>query len=400
VSPLTAITEEVTRNYGLISSVTDNYAYTQIVAQARQASVAIVFVSADSGEGFISIDGNEGDRQNLTLWQNGETLIKNVTAVCNNTIVVLHTVGPVLLNSFYDNPNVTGIIWAGLPGEQSGNSIADILYGRTNPGGKLPFTIGASREDYGTDVLYEPNNGGAAPQDNFEEGIFIDYRAFDKADIDPIYEFGYGLSYTTFEYSDLSISKKNVSAYTPTTGQTAAAPTLGNFSTDPSEYQFPANLTRIPLYVYPYLNSTDLSAAYNNSDYGADAEDYIPAGATDGGPQPRIAAGGAPGGNPQLWDVLFTVSATITNTGNVAGEEVVQLYVSLGGTNDAKVVLRNFDRLSIQPGESCAFSADITRRDLSNWDPVTQNWYISDSPKKVYVGSSSRTLPLSDTLAL
>ena len=89
----------------------------QIQAMASQASVAIVFVNADSGEGYITVDGNAGDRNNLTLWQDGNTLIQNVSALCNNTIVVIHSVGPVLVNSFYDSDNVTAILWAGLPGQ-------------------------------------------------------------------------------------------------------------------------------------------------------------------------------------------------------------------------------------------------------------------------------------------
>ncbi|KZF23538.1 glycoside hydrolase family 3 protein [Xylona heveae TC161] len=398
ISPLTAIQNEVASNYGSIQSVTDNYAYTQIQALAKQASVALVFVNADSGEGYINIDGNEGDRKNLTLWQGGDDLIQNVTAWCNNTIVVLHTVGPVLIESFVDNPNVTAILWAGLPGQESGNSIADVLYGRFNPGAKLPFTLGRNREDYGTDLMYEPNNGVDAPQQDFTEGVFIDYRAFDKAGIDPIFEFGFGLSYTTFNYSDLTVTKANAGGYTPASGQSAAAPVLGNYSTNLSDYLFPSDIDRVPLYIYPYVNSTNASASYGWNDYGNQGTSYIPPGAQDGSPQPIVPAGGAPGGNPGLYDVLYSVEATITNTGTVAGEEVPQLYVSLGGPNDPKVVLRGFERLSIQPGQSTTFHADLLRRDLSNWDSASQNWVITNYTKTVYVGSSSRKLPLSQTL--
>ena len=73
-------------------------------------------------------------------------------------------------------------------------------------------------------------------------------------------------------------------------------------------------------------------------------------------------------------------------------------YISLGGPYDPKVVLRNFDRLSIAPGASAMFTADITRRDVSNWDSAAQNWAISNYTKTVYVGSSSRKLPLSAQL--
>ncbi|KAI4115783.1 MAG: hypothetical protein LQ338_007808, partial [Usnochroma carphineum] len=398
VTPEIAIQNEVVgNNNGVFQSITNSFAGTQILQLASQASVAIVFVNADSGEGYINVDGNEGDRNNLTFWQGGDVLIQNVSSLCNNTIVVMHTVGPVLLSNYSENPNITAILWAGLPGEQSGNSIADVLYGRVNPGAKLPFTLGASREDYGTDLLYIPNNGEGAPQVTFSEGNFIDYRAFDRAGITPVYEFGFGLSYTTFSYSNLRVSKLNVSAYTPTTGLTSAAPVLGNFTNDTALYQFPANFSAVPFYIYPYLNSTDLATAANETDYGS--SDFVPPGSQDGSPQPLLPAGGAPGGNPELYDVLYQVRATITNTGSIPGDEVPQLYISLGGQNDPKVVLRNFERLSIQPNSSATFTADITRRDISNWDTVAQNWFVSSSPKTVYVGSSSRNLPLSATLS-
>ncbi|KAI9761879.1 MAG: hypothetical protein M1835_008106 [Candelina submexicana] len=400
VTPLNAIQNEVVSQGGIIQGITDNYADMQIKLLASQASVAIVFVNADSGEGFINIDGNIGDRNNLTLWGSGEALVKNVSSLCNNTIVVMHTVGPVLVESFYDNPNVTAILWAGLPGEQSGNSIADVLYGRVNPGAKLPFTLARAREDYGADVLYKINNQSAieAPQQDFTEGVFIDYRALDLAGIDPIYEFGFGLSYTTFSYSNLQIKTTQAGPYAPSSGLTSAAPVLGNFSRNFGNYVFPPNMTHVPLFIYPYLNSSDPAISANNSLYNDGNTGYIPAGAQDGSPQPIPPAGGAPGGNPELYDVLYEVTATITNTGKVAGEEVPQLYISLGGPNDPKVVLRGFERLSIQPGASTTFTADIMRRDISNWVPAVQNWVISNYTKTVYVGSSSRKLPLKGEL--
>lgn len=253
------------------------------------------------GEGFINWDGNEGDRNNLTLWNGGDTLVSNVSATCNNTIVVVHSTGPVLLGNYSDNPNITAILWAGVPGEQSGNSITDILYGRVNPGAKLPFTLARNRRDYGTDLLYIPNNGEAAPQVAFTEGVYIDYRSLDKGNITPVYEFGYGLSYTTFAYSNLQVTPVlgMDGTYTPTTGFTAAAPTYGLVSNSSSDYQYPANLSVIPFYIYPFLNGTDLANAANVSrdDYGDNS--FIPAGSQDSSAQPLLPAGGAPGGNPQ-----------------------------------------------------------------------------------------------------
>lgn len=400
VTPIAGISNAIyAAGNGVVQAITDNYATSQIASLASQATVALVFVNADSGEGYISVDGNEGDRNNLTLWHGGDGLIANVSAICNNTIVIIHSPGPVLLTEFYDNPNVTGIIWAGMPGDQSGNSIADVLYGKVNPGAKLPFTLGARRQDYGTDLLYRPNNGVLAPQDNFAEGVFIDYRHFDKADIEPIYEFGFGLSYTEFSITNLQVHSNGITPYAPTTGQTAAAPVLGAAGAAADDV-YPAGFHQVPLYIYPYINSTNLAASSNDPNYGLPTSSYVPAGAQDGSPQPRVAAGGAPGGNPALYDVLFTVTATVTNTGAVTGDEVPQLYINLGGPGDPKVVLRNFERLTIAPGQTATFNADITRRDISNWDTVTQNWVITNYPKTVFVGSSSRSLPLNATLPL
>lgn len=389
----------VTQTNGLVYTITDQGAATQVNSLLPLVDLALVFVNADSGEGFISIDDNNGDRKNLTLWKQGDELIKNVSAVCNNTIVVMHTVGPVLMSDWYDNDNITAIIWAGLPGQETGNAIVDVLYGHYNPGGKLPFTFGPTRESYGTDVLYKPNNGEGAPQDDFTEGLFIDYRGFDQKNITPVYEFGFGLSYTTFSYSNLQVTPRDTSQYVPSSGLTAPAASLPNRTQpDYSQYVFPnASIDRVPIYIYPYLNSSDPRAASADPDYGRPADEYVPAGAFNNSAQPILPAGGAPGGNPSLWSVQYTVSATITNTGDVAGDEVVQVYVSLGG-NEPKVVLRGFDRLTIAPGESKTFTADLTRRDLSVWDTAKQDWAAPAGPVVVKVGASSRNLPLSMSL--
>jgi beta-glucosidase len=395
VTPLQAITNKVQNDgNGIVQGITDDYATTQISALARQASLALVFVNSDSGEGYINVDGNEGDRQNLTLWHDGEALVNSVAAQNNRTVVVIHSGGPVLVDTFSDNPNVTAIIWAGMPGQESGNSIVDVLYGRVNPGAKLPFSIGRARQDYTADLLYKPNEDTDAPQDSFGEGQFVDYRGFDRYNVTPVYEFGFGLSYTTFNFSDLSIEPHSLPKYYPTNRRSKAAPTIGRKAGNASDYIFPDTIERVPLYIYPYLNSTDLQASYGGSDYGTPDDQWLPANAQNGSSYSINPAGGAPGGNDQLWDVAYTVRATVTNTGDVHGDEVAQLYVNLGGNLDAKRALRGFQRLSIQPGQSATFEANLTRRDLSNWDPVTQNWVISKARKTVYVGSSSRKLPL------
>lgn len=398
IDPLSAINAYATKmGTGEVQYTTDNYNLGNIESLASQATAAIVFVNTDSGEGYITVDGNAGDRNNLTLWGNGEAIIEAAASACSNTIVVVHSVGPVLIGDWSSNPNVTAIVWANVPGEQSGNAITQILYGQANPGGKLPYTLGAQRQDYGTDIIYTPNEGTQTVQLDFVEGVFIDYRAFDKHNITPVYEFGYGLSYTTFSFSNLQIQSQGHAAYKPNTGMTQPAPVLGALGTA-ADYLFPAGFRILKNFIYPYLTSTNLAQASGDPSYGQ--VNWLPPNAQNGSAFPVNPAGGAPGGNPHLWDVMYTVTATVTNTGTVAGDEVPQMYISLGGPNDPVRVLRDFDRIHIKPGQSATFKAQITRRDISNWSTEQQNWFISNYPKTVYVGNSSRNLPLSVALPM
>ncbi|KAG9591803.1 glycoside hydrolase family 3 protein, partial [Aureobasidium melanogenum] len=398
ISPDAAIQHEVVSRSGSYESITNNSALTQINALARRVNdvggLCLCFANADSGEGFANVDNNIGDRKNLTLWQGADAVIANVSAACNNTVLVIHSVGAVEIEQYKENPNITAILWAGLPGEQSGNAIADVLYGRVNPGAKLPFTMGRKRSDYGTDVLYTPNS--EVPQFNFQEGVFIDYRGFDHRNVTPVYEFGFGLSYTTFEYSGLTVENLDVAEYKPTTGASGLAPTYGIIDNDTSAHTFPENITRIPLYIYPWLNSTNLRNAYGAANYGDNS--FIPSNALNGSSFSYPLSSGANGGNPGLWDILYHIHVNITNTGHVVGDEVPQLYVSLGGPYDPKIVLRGFERVKINPGETVQVTFPLARRDLANWDTEKQDWVISEYEKKVFVGPSSRDLPLSTVL--
>lgn len=149
------------------------------------ADAAIIVITSDSGEGYITVEGNTGDRQNLDPWHNGNQLVQAVAAANKNTIVVVHSVGPVILETILATDGVKAVVWAGLPSQESGNALTDILYGLTNPSGKLPYTIAKASGDYGTTTT--------SGSDNFAEGLYIDYRHFDKANIAPRYEFGFGL---------------------------------------------------------------------------------------------------------------------------------------------------------------------------------------------------------------
>ena len=203
VAPLDAIrTKAQADGTTITTSTTDSTSSGQSAASA--AATAIVFITADSGEEYITVEGNKGDRNNLDPWHNGNDLVKAVANAGKPVIVVVHSVGPIILETIQSLSNVVAIVWAGLPGQESGNGLVDVLYGSTSPSGKLPYTIAKSPSDYGT----APVNG----DDNFSEGLYIDYRRFDQQNIQPRYEFGFGLSYTNFTYSDLTTSYTDKSA--------------------------------------------------------------------------------------------------------------------------------------------------------------------------------------------
>lgn len=314
VAPATALQRQAEEDGTAFTNVKSNFDLGAARAAAINASVAIVFANANAGEGYVTLDGNFGDRKNLTLWNGADELISAVASVNPNTVAVIHSVGPVLIDHIKTNPNITAVLWAGLPGQESGNSLVDVLYGRVNPQGRTPFTWGKAAGDWGVTTL--TNTTTQMPDQDFEEGVFIDYRYFDREDIEPSWEFGFGLSYTKFEYSDLSIKVVNASAYEPGTGETAQAPTFGTIDKNATAALAPPGFLKIPKFIYSWLNSTDLPDHGNVS---------LPHGSRDGSPQSLLPAGGAPGGNPGLYKTVVTVSASITNTGELPGTEIPQL---------------------------------------------------------------------------
>lgn len=156
---------------------------------------------------FLKTWASEGeDRQHLSVDWNGNEVVESVAAACNNTVVVTHSSGINTL-PFADHPNVTAILAAHYPGQESGNSIVDVLYGDVNPSAKLPYTIAINGSDYNAPPTTAVNTTGVHDwQSWFDEKLEIDYRYFDAHNISVRYEFGHGLSYTTFELdSDLEV---------------------------------------------------------------------------------------------------------------------------------------------------------------------------------------------------
>ncbi|KAJ5808438.1 hypothetical protein N7474_009707 [Penicillium riverlandense] len=313
-APLDALQQRAYEDNTIVMWDTTNDPSMMGLMEASDAS--LVFINAFAEEG---VDRSGADDKY------SDDLVNRVAATCANTIVIIHNAGIRLVDRFVENPNVTAIVFAHLPGQDSGRALVSLLYGEDNFSGKLPYTVAKHESDYPSfwhDTPVTPY--GLFPQSDFTEGALTDYRYFDAHDLTPRYEFGFGLSYTTFLFSNLKVSlvKHGIAAY--------------------------------------------------------------PCGA--------IQQGGAVG----LWDTVATVTATVRNTGRRAGAEVAQLYVGIPGGPVKQ--LRGFDKVQIAAGGSTKVSFSLTRRDLSSWNVFEQNWELQSGNYKIYVGSSSRDLPLTTNM--
>jgi beta-glucosidase len=163
-------------------------------AAARAATVAIVMVEDNETEGH--------DRPDLTLPAHQNALVSAVAAANPRTIVVAKTGGPVLMPWL---SKVPAVLQAWYPGEEDGNAVADVLFGVFNPSGRLPVTFPRHESDVpaNTPARYPGVDGTA----HYSEGIFVGYRHYDAKKITPLFPFGYGLSYTTFGYANLKVTR-------------------------------------------------------------------------------------------------------------------------------------------------------------------------------------------------
>jgi beta-glucosidase len=183
------------------------------VAAAKQADVAIVFAAEQLGEGQ--------DKVTLPLPADQDSLIAAVAAANPRTIVVLHNSNPVAM-PWLDR--VAAVIEAFYPGQEAGSSIARLLFGDANPSGKLAMTFPANEyQGPGSMFLEYPGDGITV---NFDEGVFVGYRFYDAHNQTPLFPFGFGLSYTTFRYSDLQVSPSRVSVKVMNSGTREGAEVL------------------------------------------------------------------------------------------------------------------------------------------------------------------------------
>jgi beta-glucosidase len=166
-------------------------AHDAAVAAARKAKTAVVFAWTR-------------DKPHFHLPGEQDQLIEDIAAVNPNTVVVLNTSQPVAV-PWLDK--VKGVVEMWWPGDEGGAAEAKLLLGLANPGGKLPMTWGKTLEDYPATSPAHPERStkGVDGKTTFSEGVLVGYRWFDDQKIEPLYPFGYGLSYTKFAMSDLKV---------------------------------------------------------------------------------------------------------------------------------------------------------------------------------------------------
>lgn len=373
------------------------------VSTPTSDDVAIVFISSDAGENSYTVEGNHGDRDSagLKAWHSGDNLVKAAAAKYSNVIVVVHTVGPLTLEDWISLPSVKSVLFAHLPGQEAGESLANILFGDVSPSGHLPYTIPVSEDDY-PNSLDLVGFAFGQPQDTYSEGLYIDYRYLNKAGTKPRYPFGHGLSYTNFTFGSASIEAvgSQLTAYPPTrpAKDTSTIPVYSLEIPDPTEAVMPSGFSTIWRYLYSWLSLSDAENAVAD---GKSKTYPYPTGYSEvqtAGPP----AGGAQGGNPALWQTAFRIKVQVTNTGtrNFSGRAVAQAYVQYpaGIKYDTPAIqLRDFAKTgTLAPGKSETVTLELMRRDLSVWDPVAQNWVIPGvgGRFKVWIGESSGSLGL------
>lgn len=188
------------RGYNLKQDDTDEALIAEAVKAAGEADVAVLFAGlpdAYESEGY--------DRTHLRLPENQLRLIEELSQVQPNLVVVLSNGSPVEMPWL---GGVKGLLEAYLGGQALGGAIADLLFGTVSPSGKLAETFPVRLED--TPAFL--NFPGTGDRVEYREGLYVGYRYYDKKAIEPLFPFGFGLSYTTFDYSDLRVSSAQASA--------------------------------------------------------------------------------------------------------------------------------------------------------------------------------------------
>ena len=274
----------------------------EAVSLARSAEVALLYIclpETKESEGY--------DRPDLDLTTQQVALIKAVCAAQPETVVILNNGAPVVMSEWIYGP--AAILEAWMMGQAGGGAIADILYGKVNPSGKLAETFPFRLVDTPAYINYPGGNGNV----HYGEGIFIGYRYYDAKQMPVLFPFGYGLSYTSFSYSNLKVSAQTFKD-------------------------------------------------------------------VDG----------------------VEVSLDVTNTGELAGKEVVQVYLH---DHKSELVrppkeLKGFAKVDLQPGETKTVSIPLDFRAFAYYHPGYEQWITEDGEFDILVGASASAIRQSQTVQL
>lgn len=293
---------------------------TFISQKATDADVAIITIGRNAGEGRdrkVENDFNLSDTEKILI----KTVANAFHAKGKKVIVILNIGGVIEVNSWKDNADAILLAWQ--PGLEAGNAIADVLCGKVNPSGKLATTFPINYNDVPSaksfpgkefpDQATGTGFGRQMPAEvTYEEGIYVGYRYYNTFNAAPAYEFGYGLSYTNFGYSNLKLS----------------------------------------------------SPTFNG----------------------KISA-----------------TITVTNTGSVAGKEVVQLYVSAPHKKMDKPSeeLKAFAKTGLlKPGQSQIITFNLTADDLASFNTPTSSWVAEAGKYTIKIGASSKNIKQIGTFTL
>ncbi|MFP5348138.1 MAG: beta-glucosidase, partial [Actinomycetes bacterium] len=291
-------------------TVADDLSNLEEAKKAAEGADVVVLMA-----GLVATEGDDQADMNMLSDQN--RLIAEVGPVNEKTVVVLKSGNPVLL-PWVDA--VPAVLEAWNQGSEDGHAVADLLFGRENPSGKLPTTYPRSEDE--TPVAGHPerypgtDEGAGYPVMRYSEGLEIGYRWYQAQGVQPLFPFGYGLSYTTFELSDV-----------------------------------------------------------------------------------QVDAGESPGSSP------VRVRATVANTGDVVGAEVVQVYLGLPAeTNQPPKRLVGFSKVTVDPGQNAQVEVVVdpsaTNHPLSVWSYCDTAFVVPPGEYRVYVGTSSEDTPFSETFTV
>lgn len=266
----------------------------EAIEAAKNADKVVIFAGLSD-----SFESEGYDRTHMRLPDCQNRLIEEILSVQSEVVIVLHNGSPIEMPWL---PKVKGLLEAYLGGQAVGEALENILFGKVNPSGKLAETLPYKLSDNPSYLTF-----GDGENVSYNEGIFVGYRYYDKKEMPVAFPFGFGLSYTTFAYSNLTVSQSEISD-----------------------------------------NDT------------------------------------------------ITVTVDVTNTGNVEGKEIIQLYIHdlTGAAQRPLKELKGYDKVSLKPGETKTASFTLDYRSFAWYNTNLQDWYAKTGDYEILIGASSRDIRL------